>query len=424
MTYDEALQSLLDALLDPAHALTSRRVVVARDVRGRLRVCVDGAAPDGLEGVLRASLGGWFAEPLLATEGSSADVRFAAEGVLEEATGASWPREWPSAARVTADRTRVPSAWRGLRPIVAKGSWLSDAGGADAKHHHPRQPVVVGFHSYKGGVGRTTVVAMLAMLAASQGKKVVVVDLDLEAPGMHRVFDVSRQSAGTLDLLLEHQATDTIATVPTSPSASPQHDVMVVHAGLESATYLERLGHLDFASPLGAHRSGAARGLEVLVKKLAASKPDLIFLDTRAGLHDIGAIALRALAHVYVLVARESEQGVEGLEATLRLLHGSEAPVLLVQNFAHVESSARAESAARFRARCHALFRELGRFDDGDEPAEDDAESQHAPRVVPVLAEGVLGEAAAVLWEQRVSFEDVAKRLDDLVELVRQGGLR
>src|ERR1700679_3895730 len=43
----------------------------------------------------------------------------------------------------------------------------------------------VTFYSYKGGVGRTLTLANVAASLRLQGKNVVAVDLDLEAPGLY-----------------------------------------------------------------------------------------------------------------------------------------------------------------------------------------------------------------------------------------------
>ncbi|HEY5960410.1 MAG TPA: AAA family ATPase, partial [Polyangiaceae bacterium] len=47
---------------------------------------------------------------------------------------------------------------------------------------------VVTFYSYKGGTGRTMALANVAWILASHGKRVMCVDWDLEAPGLHRYF--------------------------------------------------------------------------------------------------------------------------------------------------------------------------------------------------------------------------------------------
>ena len=41
------------------------------------------------------------------------------------------------------------------------------------------------YYSYKGGVGRTLLVANTAKYLSTLGKTVFALDLDLEAPGLH-----------------------------------------------------------------------------------------------------------------------------------------------------------------------------------------------------------------------------------------------
>ncbi|OBQ35847.1 MAG: hypothetical protein AN487_14530 [Anabaena sp. CRKS33] len=49
------------------------------------------------------------------------------------------------------------------------------------------------FYSFKGGVGRTMALANVAELLYQRGLKVLMVDFDLEAPGLERFFDISNQ---------------------------------------------------------------------------------------------------------------------------------------------------------------------------------------------------------------------------------------
>jgi MinD-like ATPase involved in chromosome partitioning or flagellar assembly len=46
------------------------------------------------------------------------------------------------------------------------------------------------FYSYKGGSGRTVAAGNIAAALAKQGKRVLVIDMDFEAPGLHDVFRV------------------------------------------------------------------------------------------------------------------------------------------------------------------------------------------------------------------------------------------
>ncbi|WP_322761650.1 KGGVGR-motif variant AAA ATPase [Frankia sp. Cr2] len=55
---------------------------------------------------------------------------------------------------------------------------------------------IVTFYSFKGGVGRSMCVAQVAWILASNGKKVLVVDWDLESPGLYRYFEPVLPRAG------------------------------------------------------------------------------------------------------------------------------------------------------------------------------------------------------------------------------------
>ena len=63
------------------------------------------------------------------------------------------------------------------------------------------------FYSYKGGVGRSMALINIACLLAKQGKKVLMIDWDLEAPGLHTYFngDVKKTDLGLVDLIIDSQ---------------------------------------------------------------------------------------------------------------------------------------------------------------------------------------------------------------------------
>src|SRR2546425_11547919 len=49
----------------------------------------------------------------------------------------------------------------------------------------------IAVHSFKGGTGKTTITANLAVALVSHGKSVGVMDMDLEGPGLHVLFNVN-----------------------------------------------------------------------------------------------------------------------------------------------------------------------------------------------------------------------------------------
>ena len=65
------------------------------------------------------------------------------------------------------------------------------------------------FYSYKGGVGRSMALANVAELFYRAGLKVLMIDWDLEAPGLERFFPIDYEDfytkPGLMDLLLEYK---------------------------------------------------------------------------------------------------------------------------------------------------------------------------------------------------------------------------
>ena len=56
------------------------------------------------------------------------------------------------------------------------------------RHQTGSNGAVVSFYSYKGGTGRSMALANIGCLLANRGNGVLMVDWDLEAPGLHRYF--------------------------------------------------------------------------------------------------------------------------------------------------------------------------------------------------------------------------------------------
>lgn len=49
---------------------------------------------------------------------------------------------------------------------------------------------IISIHSWRGGTGKSNITANLAVLLAQAGKRVAVVDTDIQSPGMHILFGV------------------------------------------------------------------------------------------------------------------------------------------------------------------------------------------------------------------------------------------
>jgi len=54
---------------------------------------------------------------------------------------------------------------------------------------------IISVHSYRGGTGKSNVTANLAVCLAAAGKRVAVVDTDIQSPGIHMLFGLKDTSS-------------------------------------------------------------------------------------------------------------------------------------------------------------------------------------------------------------------------------------
>ncbi len=177
-------------------------------------------------------------------------------------------------------------------------------------------------YSIKGGVGRSTAFAAWAHHLVRLGKKVLVVDLDLEAPGIQSLLLADDESAqpefGMIDWLTESRVgqadaalfRDMTAAAALKPGTPGRIDVIPA-SGRQSRDYVAKLGraYLPAIDENGEER-GFAEAVHALLAMAAlqAEPYDLVLLDARAGMHDIGAACITRLGAQAFLFARDDAQ--------------------------------------------------------------------------------------------------------------------
>ena len=165
--------------------------------------------------------------------------------------------------------------------------------------------------SVKGGVGRSTTAVILSWHLARKGERVLVVDLDLESPGLSSaMLDAQTQPEfGVTDWFVEDlvgQGDQVIGRMATRPpwSRELEGDVRVVPAhGSEPGEYLAKLGRVY----VGAGTAWAKRLGGLLSQLEDAYKPTVVLLESRSGLHDIAAATVTDLNARVLLFAADSE---------------------------------------------------------------------------------------------------------------------
>lgn len=187
----------------------------------------------------------------------------------------------------------------------------------------------VTFYSYKGGTGRTLLLANLALLAASVGRRVVAMDFDLEAPGLaYKFFPVERPRAdgvvGWLRDTLAGEAPadldDYLVDVPLGQTLRPGGWLKLMPAGrAPSPNYFQDLRRLRLDQRLdeGPALDALIELQQRVEKDLGA---DLLLVDARTGVTASNPVATHVLADEVVALTLETPEQLEGTRAVLRTL--------------------------------------------------------------------------------------------------------
>jgi cellulose biosynthesis protein BcsQ len=238
------------------------------------------------------------------------------------------------------------------------------------EHGHP--PRVV-FYGLKGGVGRSTALAMLAYRLAREGKRVLLIDFDLESPGLSGLLLPQDRVAtyGLVDWFVEDavgQGDDVLRDmVSLSPlSDQTQGSIRVAAAmGQGETAYLSKLAraYADTPSPTGP-QTFADRMLRITQRLEQQEQPDIVLLDSRAGLHDVAAVAICSLASVALLFGTDAQQNWQGYRQLFNHWHQRPEVLRQVRNrivmvHALFPENDQVERASRFVQNAWDVFSEL-----------------------------------------------------------------
>ncbi|WP_246100990.1 FxSxx-COOH system tetratricopeptide repeat protein [Streptomyces cyaneus] len=207
---------------------------------------------------------------------------------------------------------------------------------------------IVTFYSYKGGTGRTMSLANTAWILASGGKRVLVVDWDLDAPGLDRFLhpfldrDRLRTAQGVIDLFLHFNQTvleqrrqpeshaqvewETAEAAWVATQARFNHCVIpvdwefpgggrldYVSPGTQNKQYLSAYSQFDWMRFLD-HTWHGPVFVEALKRELTQNY-DYVLIDSRTGLSDVSDVCTVLLPDALVVAFTPSSQGMDGAQA-------------------------------------------------------------------------------------------------------------
>jgi len=182
------------------------------------------------------------------------------------------------------------------------------------------------FASVKGGVGRSTALCVVAAELASKGRRVLAIDMDLEAPGLGNLLlpDATLPEFGLLDYLVELEGGNEIDEefyadiVGHSWVGGGRGRVDVIPAiGMRSlrnpTNVLAKLARAYLAGDANGKTLTFSDHIRMLVEKFADPRRyDAILVDARAGLHETTAAAVLGLGAEVLLFSLDQAQAFEG----------------------------------------------------------------------------------------------------------------
>lgn len=314
---DEARAAIFRELKEHWKAFNVVKVLVIEDAFGRFTFGVWGknqnakAIKDLLGSIRPFGADTWFQ----GTEGSDGFDPMELGSSWDEAGSIDASGEWDDRIRLVV-RHRMLPAWQ----RTVKQPLLRELGKQDCP--------VVAFYSFKGGMGRSTALAMFALDRMRHDEHVVVLDLDIDAPGLGTILPTDTPSSyGIVDYLLElpvfGQRPDDLRDYYYTldlPGIRSTGSVKVFPAGRLDGSYLGKMARLDFETVDPAD-GGLRHPLEELIAQIHEElHPHWILIDSRTGFSETAGMILSGLCDYHVLFGVQSDQSWEGLGYAIKKL--------------------------------------------------------------------------------------------------------
>ena len=290
---------------------------------------------------------------------------------------------------------------------------------------------VTSFYSFKGGVGRTTATILTALLLARQGKKVLLIDFDLEAPGLASIFANQEDNAerllavkGFVDFLIDFEANrkeikklsiDDYYFVKNEQIlvGSNGGELIIVPAiatdSKSAESYIDKLSKANIKFGFGKDYIP-----DIFLKTLEDKvKPDFILIDTRTGINDVGGLVFNRYAQNIFLIFFGSQQNMFGLESILpelKQLNQKDVNFYLV-NSPVPQNSTDAETEINYYVeKSYEIFK--NHFYNDDLPSQFDETADHYPINIPYNPQALIlnnyKKLANLIENSKNSYQEIA----------------
>lgn len=172
---------------------------------------------------------------------------------------------------------------------------------------------IISIHSYRGGTGKSNLTANLASSIAQQGKRVAIVDTDIQSPGLHVLFGMKPEQMGLSlnDYLygrcqIEQATYDVTETL--GAQASAQSALFLLPASIKASEITKVLRE-------GYEVNLLTDGFRSLIKTF---RLDYLLIDTHPGLNEETLLSL-LISDILVLLLRPDQQDFQGTAVTVEV---------------------------------------------------------------------------------------------------------
>ena len=173
-------------------------------------------------------------------------------------------------------------------------------------------PKIVSVHSFRGGTGKSNITSNTAAAVARTGKRVGVVDTDIQSPGIHVLFGMEEDQIGKAlnDYLWSkcpiEETAHNVSHVIADSNPSPGSEIFLVPSSIKPNEIAKVLREGYDVSLLndGFHR---------LIEKL---RLDYLFIDTHPGMNEETLLSI-AISDVLLLIMRPDKQDFQGTAVTV-----------------------------------------------------------------------------------------------------------
>ncbi|WP_088893867.1 MinD/ParA family ATP-binding protein [Leptolyngbya ohadii] len=218
---------------------------------------------------------------------------------------------------------------------------------------------IISIHSFRGGTGKSNLTSNLAVAVASQGKRVGIVDTDIQSPGIHVIFGLDEES---FEYSLNDYLWGNCPIEKTAYDVSDQLKTANGMANLAGKVYLVpsslKAGEIAKVLREGFDVGLLNDGFQELIDQLEL---DYLFIDTHPGLNEETLLSI-AISDAMVIILRPDRQDFLGTAVTLEVAQRLDVPniMLLVNKTpqAFTRESVIGQAQARYGVPVGGLFYE------------------------------------------------------------------